>query len=288
MMRFVDFWFILRSSCNIDYRTMKIITNPSTESEITCTTGKETKQVVYQVEIEDSESESYLDISTRRPFTVPKKNVKRRKPVTGRRMLRPIVNQNYSEILGSVNATVPTKVISRYSNINTATIINSKPLTKQINGEEVEEIAIETGQTVDTNIPKWQRLIGNYQMTDIGDIIDELAELVYQYPNRGDYVEALNKAREFQFAQSLKTRQLVKVQKDLDQGQFKKRANIDYDRKAIDEHYRVVSEGHERGQKEKTMKRVERPKQENYGTKKYLPHLHTMPSFTEKSPDDWL
>lgn len=161
--------------------------------------------------------------------------------------------------------------------------------TRQIESEseDTEEIKIETGNTTG-NFPKWQRLIGDYKITDINDIIDELTGLTIDKPNQQEFKDALKEAKDYQFRLSLQSRQRVTIKKDLNEKQFTTRVQMDYDRKELDEHYRVVDEARVRSTKEKGIKRQERPVQKNFGIKKHLPHLYSLPIKTNNGPEDWL
>jgi len=165
---------------------------------------------------------------------------------------------------------------------------NEEIVINENDEETVEEIKIETGDCSSANIPKWQRLIGDYTLTDVNDIIDELTGLVFDHPDNEDYKQALKEAKDYQFSLSLQSRQRVKVRKDLNNKQFTTRVHIDYDRKELDEHYRVVNEAHDRSTKEKSVYRDEKPVQKNFGTKRYLPHLHMNMTNTRSGPEDWL
>ena len=156
--------------------------------------------------------------------------------------------------------------------------------------DEIEEIKIDTGTVDASGITRWQRLIGDYTINDVNDIIDELSSLICDNPDNKEFAEALKEAKAYQFSLSLKSRQRVCVKKDLNGDQFTTRVKIDYDRKELDEHYRVVNEARDRSSLEKTIKRQERPVQKNFGTKKYAPHLFTNIDVSKQTndPSSWL
>lgn len=136
-------------------------------------------------------------------------------------------------------------------------------------------------------IVEWQRIINDYAVTDIGEIIEQLIILSNDQPKNEAIAQALIDARHYMFQKSVADRKKVLVRKDLNGDQFGNRVSIDYDKSITDEQCRIVNEGHQRTEDTKTKPKLPvKPAPKNFGTKKYVPVLSNPKP--QSGPSDWL
>ena len=157
--------------------------------------------------------------------------------------------------------------------------------------ENIEEIVkIDHNATVilSTQLTNWQKIIGNYQITDINQIIEHLTDLKLENNNSELISRALIDAKQYLYQQSLNDRKNLSIKKDLSVDQFGNRVKMDYNRSILDEQYRVVQDAKKRSEEENNKpkpKIAPKPAPKNFGTKKFTPSLFQPAQIT--SPDQW-
>lgn len=87
----------------------------------------------------------------------------------------------------------------------------------------------------------WRRIIGDPKAT-LDDIIDQLDFLAKEDPK---YKEALTEAKKMKFQNVTKDRKSTIIKKELNPDQFNTRIKVDYDKKQMDEQYKIVRDSRE-------------------------------------------
>jgi hypothetical protein len=151
---------------------------------------------------------------------------------------------------------------------------------------EVITIDHQADTILSKNVSHWQRLIGDYTITDMGEIIEQLIIMSNDKPDDETLSKALIEARDYQFQKSIADRKKILVKKDLNNDQFGTRIKENYDRSNPDQQYKIFKEGQERGQEELNKPRpAAKPAPKNWKTKRLPVMSNTKPT---NSPDDWL
>lgn len=154
--------------------------------------------------------------------------------------------------------------------------------------QEVVTIDNHPSEVLSQGLATWQKLIGDYKINDVGEIIEQLMTLSNEQPENVHLRKALMDARNYHFQKSMIDRKKILVRKDLDKEQFKNRVEVSYDKNIPDEQYKIILES-----KQHFKKAASKPKPDpkptapkNWGTKR------VMPTPQEKKPDgspaDWL
>lgn len=179
-----------------------------------------------------------------------------------------------------------TKVVD--SDSDSDSDIESKSNQNNISNDEIITINQDQSNPILTDIRQWQKIIGDYNLTEISDIIEQLIIQSNEHSTDLQIKQCLTDAYQYQFQQSVQERKKIMVKRDLNVDQFGNRIRVDYDKSDPDEQYKIVKDGHIRCQNESNKpKPKSKPSPKNWGTKRLQPTVN-LPNPNQPDPMLWL
>lgn len=116
----------------------------------------------------------------------------------------------------------------------------SKPMC-DIDVIDIDNNNAETDSHAPINLRKWQRVVNDYTLKDIDDIIDALDSLVNEQPMNQEARTALAEANKAKFNESLSNRSKIVIKRFVDSKQFSDSIQMNYD-KDLDGHCKILIE----------------------------------------------